>query len=214
MSFCSVSACVLSGDGAHDGIAHDVAAAVNHIGGGVGENVCGELAGLAVGSEIHILIGRALLGQHILCIGDRRFVAVQCEGVDADESAALLRRAPCSALPARQAHPRTGLQVVNQKFTTVTALPENSSSLVTSFPSRSLPTKAGEFLHAAVIAAVVGEHAGVAGDVHAAVRGHAHGAVKGFLCRLGVLFLDHGQLAFNVADLFRLACGSASARPP
>ena len=72
-------------------------------------------------------------------------------------------------------------------------------------PVQILAHKGGEFLHAAVIAAVIGEHAGVAGDVHAAVRGHAHGAVKGFLRRLGVLFLDHGELAFNVADLFRLA---------
>ena len=41
--------------------------------------------------------------------------------------------------------PTHGPQVVNQKLTTVTALPEKSSSLVTSFPSRSLPTKEGNF---------------------------------------------------------------------
>ena len=35
--------------------------------------------------------------------------------------------------------------MVNQKFTTVTALAENSSSLFTGFPSRSLPSKAGNF---------------------------------------------------------------------
>ena len=41
--------------------------------------------------------------------------------------------------------PTQGLQVVNQKFTTVTALPENRVLLSTSFPSRSLPVKAGNF---------------------------------------------------------------------
>ena len=41
--------------------------------------------------------------------------------------------------------PTQGLQVVNQKFTTVTAFLENSSSLLTGFPSRSLPSKAGNF---------------------------------------------------------------------
>ena len=41
--------------------------------------------------------------------------------------------------------PTQGPQVVNQKFTTVTALPENRSLLFTVFPSRSLPSKAGNF---------------------------------------------------------------------
>ena len=39
--------------------------------------------------------------------------------------------------------PTQGLQVVNQKFTTVTALPENSLSLFTCFPSKYLPAKDG-----------------------------------------------------------------------
>ena len=77
-------------DGAYDGFAHDVAAAIHHIGSGIGKDVRGELASLAVGSEIHVLIGRALLGQHILRLRDCRFVAVQREGVDTDECAALL----------------------------------------------------------------------------------------------------------------------------
>ena len=38
---------------------------VNHIGGGIGKDIGGELSRLTVGSEIHILIGRALLGKHI-----------------------------------------------------------------------------------------------------------------------------------------------------
>ena len=41
--------------------------------------------------------------------------------------------------------PTQGLHVVNQKLTTVTALPENSSSLFTTLPSRSLPSNAGNF---------------------------------------------------------------------
>ena len=41
--------------------------------------------------------------------------------------------------------PTHGPQVVNQKFTTVTALRENNSSPVTSFPSKSFPTKDGNF---------------------------------------------------------------------
>ena len=79
-------------DGAYDGVTHDIAVAVNHIGGGVGKNVCSELSRLAVGSEIHILVGHALLGQYIFCFGNCRFIAIQCEGVDTDECAALLRK--------------------------------------------------------------------------------------------------------------------------
>ena len=41
--------------------------------------------------------------------------------------------------------PTHGLQVVNQKLTTVTVLFENSSSLLTSLPSRSFPLKLGNF---------------------------------------------------------------------
>ena len=41
--------------------------------------------------------------------------------------------------------PTQGLQVVNQKFTTVTAFLANSSLLFTVLPSRSLPSKAGNF---------------------------------------------------------------------
>lgn len=50
---------------AHDGVAHDVAVPVNHIGGGIGKDIGGELSRLTVGSEIHILIGRTLLSQYI-----------------------------------------------------------------------------------------------------------------------------------------------------
>ena len=41
--------------------------------------------------------------------------------------------------------PTQGLQVVNQKLITVTLLDEKMSSLLTSFPSRSLPLKLGNF---------------------------------------------------------------------
>ena len=61
-------------DGAYDGVTHDIAVSVNHIGGGVGKNVCSELSRLAVGSEIHILIGRALLG--FLPVRERQRCAV------------------------------------------------------------------------------------------------------------------------------------------
>ena len=79
-------------DGAYDGFAHDVAVAVNHISGRIGKDVFGKLSCLTIGVKIHILIGSALLGQYILCFGNCRFVAVQREGVDADEGAALLRK--------------------------------------------------------------------------------------------------------------------------
>ena len=52
-------------DGAYDGVADDVAVSIHHLCGGIGEDVGYEFSGLAVGSEIHVLIGRALLGQHI-----------------------------------------------------------------------------------------------------------------------------------------------------
>ena len=42
--------------------------------------------------------------------------------------------------------PTQGLQVVNQKFITVTLLDEKMSSLLTSFPSRSLPLKLGNLV--------------------------------------------------------------------
>ena len=67
-------------DRTHDGVAHDVAVPVNHIGGGIGKDIGGELAGLSIGSEIHVLIGRALLGKYILGLGNGRLVAVQREG--------------------------------------------------------------------------------------------------------------------------------------
>ena len=58
------------GDGAHNGIAHDVAVAVHHIGGGVGEHILHKLAGLALGGEVDIGIGDALLGQNGLGLGE------------------------------------------------------------------------------------------------------------------------------------------------
>ena len=80
----------LVGDGAHNGITHDVAAAVHHIGGGVGEHVLHKLAGLALGGEVDIGIGDALLGQNGLGLGDGSLIAAQGEGIDADDTAALL----------------------------------------------------------------------------------------------------------------------------
>lgn len=62
---------ILFRNSTHDGIAHDIAAAVNHIGGGVCKNAGGEPACLSIGSKIHVLIGRALLGKHILRLRDR-----------------------------------------------------------------------------------------------------------------------------------------------
>ena len=41
--------------------------------------------------------------------------------------------------------PTQGLQVVNQKLTTVTALAAKSSLLFTALPSKSMPSKAGNF---------------------------------------------------------------------
>ena len=35
-------------DGAYDGVTHDIAVAVNHLGGGVGKNVCSELSRLTI----------------------------------------------------------------------------------------------------------------------------------------------------------------------
>ena len=55
-------------DGAHDGFSHDIALAIHHLGGRIGQEVGGELACLTVGVKIHILIRCALLHQHILCI--------------------------------------------------------------------------------------------------------------------------------------------------
>ena len=38
-------------DGAHDGVTHDVAVAIDHIGGGESEDVLHELSGLTTGAE-------------------------------------------------------------------------------------------------------------------------------------------------------------------
>ena len=62
---------ILFRNSTHDGIAHDIAVAVNHIGGGVCKDAGGELACLSIGSKLHVLIGRALLGKHILRLRDR-----------------------------------------------------------------------------------------------------------------------------------------------
>ena len=64
-----------------------------------------------------------------------------------------------------------------------------------------LALKGGEFLHAAVIGFLHTAVIGRRGRVVAC--GHAHSAIRRFLCRFGVLFLNHGQLGFNVADLLR-----------
>ena len=64
-------------DGAYDGLTHDIAAAVDHIGGGIGKDVGSKFSRLTVGVKIHILIGGALLGQHVLRLGNRCLVAVQ-----------------------------------------------------------------------------------------------------------------------------------------
>ncbi len=131
-------------DGAYDGFTHDIAVAVNHIGGGIGKDVGGKLSRLTIGVKIHILIGAPFLASTSFASEIAAFVAVQREGVDADEGAALLRSSLFSA-SSSESSPTQGLQVVNQKFTTVTALAENSSSLFTVLPSRSLPSKAGNF---------------------------------------------------------------------
>ena len=44
---------ILFRNSTYDGIAHDIAAAVNHIGGGVCKNAGGEPACLSIGSKIH-----------------------------------------------------------------------------------------------------------------------------------------------------------------
>lgn len=48
-------------------------------------------------------------------------------------------------------------------------------------------------------AAVIGRHSLVA------TRRHTHIAVQGFLRNLGVFFFKHGQLIFDVANLFRFS---------
>jgi len=83
---------ILLGDGTYDGLTHDVAVPIHYIGGGEGEDVGGKGSRRAAGIEIHVLIGGALLGQHVLRVGDGRLVAVQRKGVDADERAALVRQ--------------------------------------------------------------------------------------------------------------------------
>ena len=44
-------------DSTYDGLSHDIAAAVDHVGGGIGKDVGSELSRLSVGRKIHILIG-------------------------------------------------------------------------------------------------------------------------------------------------------------
>ena len=38
-------------DGAYDGVTHDIAVAVNHIGGGIGEDILHKLTGIAAGAK-------------------------------------------------------------------------------------------------------------------------------------------------------------------
>ena len=54
-----------------------------------------------------------------------------------------------------------------------------------------LALKGGELLHTAVVGRVA----------RVAARGHTHIAVHGLLHNLGVLFLQRGQLVFDIADL-------------
>ena len=71
----------LAGDSSHNGITHDAAAAVDHVDGGIGVDALHELARLAAGIEVHVLIGGTALGQHILGVRDSRLVAVQRKGI-------------------------------------------------------------------------------------------------------------------------------------
>ena len=62
-------------------------------------------------------------------------------------------------------------------------------------PIQILAFKGREFLHTAVI-----KRRG-----RVAACGHAHGVICRLLCRLGVLFLNQGQLVFDVANLLRFS---------
>ena len=69
------------GDCADNGIAHNVAVSVNHIGGGISKNVGGELTRFAVGIKVNVLIGSAFLCENFLCLGNGGLVAIKGEGV-------------------------------------------------------------------------------------------------------------------------------------
>ncbi|CAN4019464.1 Glutathione import ATP-binding protein GsiA, partial [Dysosmobacter welbionis] len=177
-------------DGAYDGFTHDIAAAVDHIGGGIGKDVGGKLSRLTIGVKIHILIGGALLGQHVLRLGNRCLVAVQREGVDADEGAALLRefliqrvqlgKLSHAGIAGGEPEIHYGDGVAGEQLVALHRVAIQVFTL-----------KGGELLHTAV----VGRGARVA------ARGHTHIAVHGFLHDLGILLFQLGQLVFNITDL-------------
>ena len=177
-------------DGAHDGLTYNIAAAVNHIGSGIGKDVRGELASLTVGSEIHILIGCALLGQYIFRFGNCLFVAIQREGVDADECAALLRKLLVQRVQfGKLTH--AGIAGGKPEIHHGDGIAGEQIVALHRIPIQILALKSRKLLHAAVI-----RRRG-----HIAARGHAHSAVHGLLHDLGVFVLQFGQPVFDIADL-------------
>ena len=184
----------LAGDGAYDGVAHDVAVTVYHIGGGIGKDVRGKSSRLAAGGKIHVPIGRALLGQHILRLGNCRFVAVQREGVDADDLAALLRKLLVQRVQfGKLTH--AGIAGGEPEIHYGDGVAGEQLVAFHRVSVQILALKGRELLHAAIV-----RRRG-----HIVARRHAHVAVQGLLCRCGILFLNHGQLIFDVANLLRLS---------
>ena len=172
-------------DGAYDGFTHDIAVAVNHIGGGIGKDVGSELSRLTVGRQnTHSDRWRPSWSSTSFA-----------SEIAASSPSSVKVLTPMSAPPfsasslfsasRSESSPTQGLQVVNQKFTTVTALAENSSSLFTGFPSRSLPSKAGNFC-------ILPSSGGVG---HVAACGHAHIAVCRILCMISGYFSSNSGSA-------------------
>ena len=177
-------------DGAYDGLAHDIAAAVDHIGGGIGEDVGGKLSCLAIGVKIHILISGALLGKHNLSLGNCCFIAIQCEGVDTDEGAALLRQFLVQRIQlGKLAY--AGIAGGEPEIHHGDGVGGEQLVALHRVAIQVLALKGGELLHTAVVGRVA----------RVAACGYAHIAVHGLLHDLRVLFLQRGQLVFDIADL-------------
>ena len=146
-------------DGAHDGFSHDIALAIHYIGGRIGargwwrtclphcwsQNTHSDT--LRPSSSAHPLHPRFPLSS------PSKVEVLTPMSVPPFFASSLFSASSSASSPTQ------GLQVVNQKFTTVTALPENSLSLFTCVPVQVLARKGRELLHLALLG----------GHTHAAV---------------------------------------------
>ena len=176
------------GDRADDRLADDVAVLVDDVRGRERVQTGGELTGLAVGGEPEVGVGHAFFRQNVLRLGDGGLVAVEREGVDADDRAALRGEVLVERLKVGQltdARVAGGEPEVHDRD----AVAGKELAAVDVIAVEILALKAREFHRVAA----GGGHAGL-------LRAHAV-TCAGRRAAAGILLLEDGELALDLLDL-------------